>query len=89
VPWAGNFVRNFQPNLTVFITPVNWFHFSAGVNGILLHLQGNRNFKVVAIVEVIRSGLKFSIALRSRGGRMSKTVQPCGWFLVSADCNGA
>ena len=47
-----------------------------------------QKFQGTDIVEVIRSDLKFSAALRSRAGRMFKTVQPCGWCFVSVGAMG-
>ena len=87
VPWAGNFVRNFQPNLTVFIT-LELLPFLSWCRWDLLHLQESRYFNVAAIVEAIRSGMKFSAGLKLRAGRMSKIIQPCSWCLVSAGAMG-
>lgn len=82
VPWAGNFVRNFQPNLTVFIT-LELLPFLSWCRWDLLHLQESRYFNVAAIVEAIRSGLKFSADLKSRDDRISKIIQPFGWCFIS------
>ena len=43
---------------------------------------------MAAIVEAIRSDLKFSADLESGACRVAKIVQPCSLCLGSASCNG-
>lgn len=71
------FDKNFQPNLTVY-TVLELVLFLSWYKWDLLHLQESRNFNVAAIVEAIRSDLKFPADLESMACRVSKIVQPCG-----------